>query len=238
MTELLYLHDSTQIHATAHVIDTVIQDDKKAVLLDKTIFYPQGGGQPSDQGTISSSNGTFTVTDARYIDGNVYHFGSFTQGSFAPGEAVELTIDTTRRTLNSRIHSAGHLIDEAVIALEYDLKPGKGYHFPEGSYVEYEGVLPEDEREEAVTKLQEVLDSLVEQDLPIKTRVAEGSKQTVGGGVAAEKPLRFVQIGQGQETPCGGTHVAHTKELGRVVITKVKCKGGKTRISYTEKVTQ
>jgi Ser-tRNA(Ala) deacylase AlaX len=233
MTELLYMRDSAQLQASAQVLDVVERDGKKAVILDQTIFYPQGGGQPADQGTITSPKGTFTVADVRNVEGTVHHFGNFTQGLFAPGDVVTMNVDSQRRLLLSCIHSAGHVIDEAVALFGYPLVPGKGYHFPEGPYVEYEGVIPEDGREQFVQNVQENVNRLIAENLPIKTWVTQETKQTTGGGSAAEKPLRFMQIGDFAANACGGTHIPTTQVLGSVTITKIKYKGGTTRISYT-----
>jgi Ser-tRNA(Ala) deacylase AlaX len=238
MTDLVYMRDGALLQTTAQVVsvgDRSVgdRDGKLAVVLDRTILYPQGGGQPADQGEIVGEQGTFAVTDVRYSEGTVYHFGIFTQGSFGVGDTVTMTVNAERRALHSRIHSAGHVLDEAVTLLGYQLKPGKGYHFPEGPYVEYEGMLPEAEREQAVQKLQDQVNRLVAENLPIATRLTEATVQTVGGGTPATKSLRFMKIGSFAENPCGGTHVATTGALGMVTITKVKCKGGVTRISYS-----
>src|SRR5436189_1699477 len=141
-TDLVYLQDSYKFEDEAKVIaiDTT-PEGKTFVMLDKTIFYPQGGGQPYDKGTITSENNTFTVNEVRFKDGFVYHFGEFPSGNFTIGTSVKLHIDKERRKLHCRLHSGGHLVDTGVHALGYDLIGVKGYHFPDGPYIEYTGVL-------------------------------------------------------------------------------------------------
>jgi Ser-tRNA(Ala) deacylase AlaX len=105
------------------------------------VFHPQGGGQPSDTGLIvfSGSDLKFSVQDVRSKDGIVLHYGVF-EGSnpesgidSEKGKEVYLTVDESRRKLNSRLHSAGHLLDMCMqkVGLGH-LEPGKGYHFPDG----------------------------------------------------------------------------------------------------------
>jgi Ser-tRNA(Ala) deacylase AlaX len=118
------------------------------------VFHPQGGGQPSDTGLIvfSGSDLKFSVQDVRSKDGIVLHYGVF-EGSnpesgidSEKGKEVYLTVDESRRKLNSRLHSAGHLLDMCMqkVGLGH-LEPGKGYHFPDGPFVEYKGSVPQEE---------------------------------------------------------------------------------------------
>lgn len=80
---------------------------------------------------------------------------------------MDLKIDKERRILNSKIHSAGHLLDNAVGKLQIEgLKPLKGFHFPEGPYVEYEGEV--DNPAELIPKLQSTIDSLISEDLVVE----------------------------------------------------------------------
>ena len=92
------------------------------------MFYPQGGGQPYDTGTISSGDIKFVVEEVRYAEGEVLHIGRFEHVRFMEGEQVRCTVDAERRLLNTRLHSAGHVLDMAVNELGYDWKP-KGLSF-------------------------------------------------------------------------------------------------------------
>ena len=138
-TTLLYLEDFNLLEAKAKVLDVVEESGKIIVVLDQTVFYPQGGGQPYDKGIINSQFAKFVVGEVRFIDGTVKHIGHFEGGAFSKEEVVGLVVDVERRKLNSRLHSAGHVVDMAIHALGLKWVPGKGYHFPEGPYVEYIG---------------------------------------------------------------------------------------------------
>ena len=101
MTEALYLH-SDVLKATATVVSCEpLEDGLWAVQLDKTIFHPQGGGQPSDIGFIND----IAVKKVIHTPDGIIHWLT------APVEgSVQLTVDETRRSLNTRLHSAGHII--------------------------------------------------------------------------------------------------------------------------------
>ena len=89
MTNLLYLNDTYLFKTCAKFIAIKESDKGTAVVLDQTIFYPQGGGQPADTGIILSGKNVFTVTDVRLDEqGIVWHFGTFTTDSFNKGEEV------------------------------------------------------------------------------------------------------------------------------------------------------
>lgn len=240
-TYLACLDDSYRFEDEAKVVGvTTVEDGRTAVILDRTIFYPQGGGQPADTGIIRSGKGKFSVTDVRLINGCVFHFGSFDEGCFAPGEQVEIAVSPDRRMLNARLHSAGHLIDVAVQKLGLDFKPGKGYHFPDGPYVEYEGNPEAINKEELAGKIQKETQQLVNDDLAIKVTLADiATAEALCGHLPSyvdkTKPIRVVSIGDNPGCPCGGTHLKQLKDLGLLEISKVRTKADKIKVSYVLK---
>ena len=115
MTKLNYLDNTYLFESEAIFIEIKENEKGKAVILDETIFYPQGGGQPADRGEIVSGDNIFAVSDVRLDEtGTVGHFGEFKQGEFKQDDKVDLKIDKDRRILNAKLHSAGHLLDCAV----------------------------------------------------------------------------------------------------------------------------
>jgi Ser-tRNA(Ala) deacylase AlaX len=239
-TTLTYMVNSDLFSDTATIQDIITNDENKiALILDQTIFYPQGGGQPYDTGTIRSTDktGEFTVDEVRFKDGIVYHFGSFTASQLQKGHQVQILIDKERRILNSKYHSAGHLIDIALTNLGYTLKVSKGYHFPIGAYDEYEGILDEQVREKLKQHLEDELTNLIKKELPIKVNMATRSTlQEIAAfipeNLPEDKPTRVMIVEGYQAIPCGGTHASNTKNIGHIVIEKIKNKKGSTRISY------
>jgi Ser-tRNA(Ala) deacylase AlaX len=83
------------------------------VIVDKTIFHPQGGGQPNDEGVIKAGDSEFIVESLKANGDYISHIGKFTseEHKFAENQEVDLKIDGTKRKNYARVHSAGHLID-------------------------------------------------------------------------------------------------------------------------------
>lgn len=147
VTDREYFLDTWKFEGEGTVLDVIApatEEDKLfKVILNKTIFHPQGGGQPKDKGFLTSEDGAikFEVTDLKILDEAILHVGSFSgDAHFEIGSTVKQQIDGDFRSINARIHSAGHLLDIAMNrAGRTDLQPSKGYHFQEGPYVEYIG---------------------------------------------------------------------------------------------------
>jgi len=213
-------------------------DNQQAVILNQTIFYPQGGGQPYDKGLIKNNDNIFVVEEVRFKDDTVYHIGFFQKGSFEADSPVMLHVDKERRIFNSRNHTAGHLIDIAMRTLGINSIPTKGYHFPKGAYVEYEGTLDAAERDTLQTTLEKAISDLIKQAIPITTAIVDRDKLTtiayyVPDYIPDNKPSRVMIVQKYPAIPCGGTHVQNTKKVGSVIINKIKNKKGNLRISYS-----
>jgi len=235
-THLFYMEQMHDLAADAHVVRVEQQDSRSVVILDQTILYPQGGGQPYDTGTISNGATTFTVEEVRFVDGEVRHIGHFTGPAFMPDEDVHLTVDAERRKLNSRLHSAGHLVDMAVTELGLNWIPGKGYHFPDSPYVEYEGQLNPGQHGAVQAQIQKQANELIQQDLPVSARFVSYEElqkicHHVPVTLPAGKPIRVVQFNN-FAAPCGGTHVASLADIGELTITKLKNKNSNIRVGY------
>ncbi len=219
-TILTYLQDSSKIEDIATFLSLLEVEGKgTALILDKTIFYPQGGGQPADQGLINGDNAELIVSDVRMIEGIVHHFGNFSRGNFAQHDTVNLKIDIERRNLHTRLHSAGHLIDDATKMIGLTLTPTKGYHFPQGPYVEYEGEVALDQKEELRLRLEAKVNELASNKSDTKITFTDNK-------------IRVVAFTEGMGCPCGGTHVSNTGDIGKISIKKISSKNGQVRISY------
>jgi len=235
-TKLLYLEDFTLLNCEAKVVSTSEENGSSIVLLDQTIFYPQGGGQPYDKGIIEGPSGKFLVEEVRFADGVVKHIGKFESGSFQVGENVKCLVDEPRRILHSRIHSAGHIVDMAVVALGLNWIPGKGYHFPEGPYVEYAGSLEGLDKEKLKTDFENLCNKFINENMETKLLFMEKEKMKevchfVPDYIPEGKPGRVVVYGD-FGVPCGGTHVSSLSEIKIMTIRKVKSEGTNIRVAY------
>lgn len=236
-TKLIYLEDFTILTHKAMIESfTLGEDGRTTLVLNETIFYPQGGGQPYDQGTITSPSGTFLVEEVRFVDGIVNHIGHFESGTFSVGETVACSVNKERRDLNSRIHSAGHVVDMGVGALGLNWRPGKGYHFPDGPYVEYEGTFGEIDKEKLKTDLEMACNVFVQENRTTTLRfMPKEEMHTVCTHVPdylpEGKPARVVFYGD-YGVPCGGTHVSQLGDIRHLTIRKIKTKGSVIQVAY------
>ena len=232
MTKLIYLSNSYLAKSNAVLIEERKDDLGLALILDQTIFYPQGGGQPSDTGIISASNFCFNVEKVRLNEnGEVLHYGEYEQGRLQSGP-VQIQINIESRIVNAKVHSAGHLLDCAVTALGIEsLIPTKGFHFPEGPYVEYDGIL--ENHNEWISPLEKKINELVNQNIKIEDYLLSSEEAAQKGVWApAGKSARVVVFDGYEGCGCGGTHVSSTSEIGKMKIRKIKVKKGVTRIAY------
>lgn len=229
-TLLKYLEDTYVFEWTAQVIETGNNEIGDYILLDQTIFYPQGGGQPSDTWVITVWDTIYRVEkvrlDERWI---VYHYGTYTNGFISKWQTVNLHIDKDIRLQNAKCHSAGHLIDIALSNIGEDLIPVKWYHFSDGPYVEYEGN-PIRTLEDIAKLLQQELDILVRKNIPILVTYDNTTISSPEGKVP-----RYVSFEGYTGCGCGGTHIRSSGEIWAIEIRKVKIKDGKLRVSYSVK---
>jgi Ser-tRNA(Ala) deacylase AlaX len=246
-TVLKYMEQNAPLVDKAIVCDIATLDTGKiSLVLDSTIFYPQGGGQPYDQGTIeiddeyefNCCSAVFSVEEVRFKDGIVYHIGIIISGAFRLGDHVVLHVNQERRLFNSRNHTAGHIIDCAMYELGFSLIPASGYHFPEGAYIEYIGTMEEDKRSDLISKLQSQVNAIIARTLPITVKMVslvelKQLAKFVPDYIPADKPSRAMIIAGCPAIPCGGTHAHNTQEIKHMVIEKIGNKKGNVRISYS-----
>jgi len=186
------------------------------------------------------------VTSLQAKDDVIHHIGVFdpADAEFEKDEEVKLQVDEEKRRLNARMHSAGHLLDMAMWRLGQDhLKPGKGYHFPQGAYVEYIGNV--EDKEKLLANLNETCNKLIqEQKAEDKAwskvcEYEEASKILALGipdYIPAGSNLRVVKLSEEDKgCPCGGTHVKELKDIEEIKVTRVQKKGKNLRVSYTVK---
>lgn len=231
MTDLCYLTDSYKKTDTSTVVSVEKHGVLWDVVLSKTIFYPEGGGQPSDKGTLVTSSGKAIVKHVRLKNGVVIHECSIT-GSIRPMEEATCTIDWANRYTNMRLHSAGHVIHEAIIQLYPTVIPTKGHH-SDPAYLEYQGSLPID----AAQKIEREANTLVENNLSITSELVslEQLRQRsafVPDRLPTDKPLRIIAIGNRPPMPDGGTQVAKTHEIGPITISSIENSESSVRIFY------
>ncbi|KAK5630478.1 hypothetical protein RRF57_006193 [Xylaria bambusicola] len=225
-------------------------EEDHVVVTDQTIFHPQGGGQPSDVGVIKADSGAnFHVSAVRInaiTEGEVLHLGRFSDASthFTPGETVTQTIDSEKRTLYSRYHTAGHVLGGAVRHLLEKEVPGfdelKASHFPDSASCEFQGLI-EGKWKDAI---QARVDEYINKDMPVEIDFWDEDDFKANGlerlmpdrkamGMADDEKFRVVKIIGCEAYPCGGTHVDSTQLCGKTNVKKISRSKGISRVSYT-----
>lgn len=208
MTEALYLA-SDDLECTGRVLSCrETQEGLWAVVCDRTVFHPQGGGQPSDIGLINN----VSVRKVIHTPDAIIHLCE------APLEGeVSMAVDGKTRRLHSRLHSAGHII--GFVGDELGWHATKGNHFPGESRVVFEPENPKAIQLTEAEVLQSEVNALISKKLERRITEIDG--------------LRYLTWGDLRAYPCGGTHVANTEEIGKVTISKIKMKKGQISVSYS-----
>jgi misacylated tRNA(Ala) deacylase len=210
----------------------VVALEDGAVLLDRTVFYPQGGGQPGDAGRLVRADGiAYTVVNTVYGPDRTSIRHLLASGSALPAIGEELTaeLDWEKRWPRMRVHTALHLLS---VALPY---PVTG-----GAIGEGEGRLDFDIPDAGLDKgeITERLNALIARDAPVSERWITDEELDANPGLVktmAVKPprgsgrVRLVEIAGIDLQPCGGTHVRRTGEIGPVAVTDIEKKGKQNR---------
>ncbi len=209
-------------------------NDRGGIVIDRTVFYATGGGQPGDTGLFAlADGGEISIGATVHADGDIVHVPSEGTGGLAPGDRVTARIDWPRRHAHMRMHTALHLLCSLV-----------PFPVTGGSIGAEESRLDFDIAEAgAVDKqaLSEQIAALVAADHPVASQwIAEADLDANPGLVrtmSVQPPrgggrVRLVAIGEDGHVdlqPCGGTHVASTGEIGPVHISKIEKKGRQNR---------
>lgn len=239
-TKLLYF-DDTYKTAILCKVQGIGNDDKGNFLIfDQTIFYPGGGGQPKDVGFVGFQGNTYKIINAEMNNGFIKHFLDRKNVDISIGDTIALSICRQTRILHSIFHTAGHWVASAVTeGLKLPFLPLKGYHYPEGAYIEFEG----DKtmiRDSILENLQNVINTDAQADLKIFSEIIlpderdklEQYLNQINLQSFLDKPVRIVRIGNYKSVPCGGTHIHSVREIKSIQVTKIFAKNGKIRISY------
>lgn len=239
----------SSLEAADKALSKQSQEDDHVVITDATIFHPQGGGQPSDQGVMEGESGNkfdvHLVRMAATQPDQVLHFGRFANPAkvFQAGQKVTQTIDTEKRLLYSRYHTAGHVLGAAVRHLLEKKVEGfdeiKASHVPDSASCEFLGSIEGKWKDD----IQGLLDDYIERDMEVKiswwneSDFEENGLERLtpdrkGMGMEDDEKFRVVEIVGAETYPCGGTHVDSTKLCGKTTVKKISRSKGTSRVSY------
>ena len=233
MTELLYTTDAYVSEFEA----TVTEHVEGGVALDRTAFYPGGGGQPNDTGTLNAGGQTWVVTAVKKVGGAPVHF---IDGELPPvGAAVAGRLDWTRRYQLMRTHTAMHILC-GVVFRDYGAQVTGGNMDPLQGRMDFEF---ETMRQELVAAIEEAINAEVAAARPVRVRILPREEafaipdlirtkiNLLPEGITEVRTVELVGLDLQAD---GGTHVANTSEVGRIRVTDYKSKGKINKRIYLE----
>jgi misacylated tRNA(Ala) deacylase len=231
MTEALFREDAYLRQVTATVVGHTAEG---GVVLDRSLFYPTGGGQPGDSGHLSWAGGILEIATAVKGEGDAIVLVPAAMTALPlPGTVVTQSLDWGRRYNHMRVHTALHLLSVVV-----PLPVTGGQIGTEKGRLDF--AMPEPPAD--VAALEAALNALIARDLAVSddwiTDAALAANPGLVKTMSVAPPMgqgrvRLVRIGAGVDQvdlqPCGGTHVARTGEIGPVTIGKIENKGRQNR---------
>lgn len=236
MTERLYFDDAYLRRFEA----TVEEVDGRTVVLDRTAFYPTGGGQPHDTGTLSHTGSTWDVDVVSGRDPIVHELGS--EHDLEVGAGVVGELDWDRRYALMRYHTAQHLLSAVLLDL-FDAATTGNQLYPTRARIDcaYPRFTSDD-----MGRIEAAVNEYIDAALPVRTyelardeaeRRLDTERTRIDLLPASVREVRIVEIGSEDEpidrTACAGTHVRATDELGRFEVTGRETKGSdEERLSF------
>jgi misacylated tRNA(Ala) deacylase len=227
-TELLFRDDAYLRETVAQVVAV---NDRRGIVLDRTVFYATGGGQPGDAGALHREGAAVAIATAVYADdrSRIVHVPGENEPLPEPGETVRAEIDWARRHRIMRIHTGLHLLS---VVLPFPVTGGS--IGPDEGRLDFDIAGDVPPREE----IGEKLNALVAADHPVSQEWITDEELLANPGLVktmAVKPpmgtgrVRLIRIGDVDLQPCGGTHVRSTGEIGPLAIGKIESKGRQNR---------
>ena len=228
MTELVFYADAYLKQCEA----TVLRADDRGIVLDRTIFYPLGGGQPGDTGCLRTGDGrALAVTSTRKGEtpGEVLHLCAPGSAQLHAGDRVEAAIDWERRHRHMRIHTCLHVLSAVIPA---GVTGGAVRHDSGRLDFDLPGATPD--REQVEEKLNALIAGahavaarwISDEELDARPELVKTMSVAPPRGLGR---VRLLEIAGVDLQACGGTHVANTGEIGRIAVLKIENKGAHNR---------
>ena len=198
--------------------DILRQGEFGQVILDKTPFYAESGGQVGDQGSFSSDASVFEVIDTQF-SGNAYsHFGTVSNGQISVGDKITASVNPVRRKSITLNHTGTHMLHRALMMVL-------------GEHVQQRGSLVDDEKirfdfshhqsltASEIREIETIVNEKIDENIDVQTSIMKHDEAIESGAMAlfGEKygdDVRVLDVGDFSKELCGGTHVENTNEIG------------------------
>jgi alanyl-tRNA synthetase len=211
-TERKYFQDSSFLEFSATVVEVKPSEHGDCVVLDQTAFYPTGGGQPNDTGTLGEARVVDVFEDEANI---IYHVVK--SGSLEHGQSVSGVVDRGRRLDHLQQHSGQHLLSQAFV--QTCGAETRSFHLgSQTSTIDIELQAPTDE---LMRGAEDLANAIVFEDRPMRVHMvdeAEAALLPLRKESAVQGNIRVIEIENFDWSPCGGTHAARTGQIGLIAI--------------------
>ena len=223
-----YDHSNTHatilgIYAENNAVDEIKEGDQVGIILDKTVFYAESGGQVGDTGIIGTETSLFNVVDCKKVGTHFMHFGHLKHGAIFRGDKVKVEIDTERRQSITCNHSATHLLHEALRLVLGDHVEQRG-SMVDGDRFRFDFSHDTSVSAEEIRKVENIVNMEIMRNKKVVTTSMSMEEAQKKGARAlfGEKygdVVRVVNIGEDFSVElCGGTHVNRSGEIGLVKV--------------------
>ena len=226
-TEKLYFTDSDLLEFPATVVAVQAAAQADHVILDRTAFYPTGGGQPNDTGRLDEVR----VLDVFEDDTGMIHHLVEPRGSLTPGQTVHGLINRTRRLDHLQQHSGQHILSQAFV--QACGAETRSFHLgARASTIDIELQAPSEEQMRAA---EEIANAIVFADRPMRVHLVneeEARQLPLRKEAAVEGTIRVIEIADFDWSPCGGTHAKRTGQIGLIAIKGYERAKKMTRVEF------
>ena len=226
-TERKYFQDSSLLRFSATVVDVKPSERGDCVVLDQTAFYPAGGGQPNDTGSLGETR----VVDVFEDDANIIYHLVQPAGSLEPGQNVTGLIDRGRRLDHLQQHSGQHLLSQAFV--QTCGAETRSFHLgAQTSTIDIELQSPTDD---LMRGAEDLANGIVFEDRPMRVHLVneeEAALLPLRKESAVRGNIRVIEIENFDWSPCGGTHAARTGQIGLIAIRSYERVRKMTRVEF------
>jgi alanine--tRNA ligase len=202
-------------------VESISAPQQATIILDRTPFYGESGGQIGDQGELKGDTGNFAVEDTqRPLKGLIVHYGQLNEGYLGVGETVQATVNEQRRTATIRNHSATHLLHKALRNLLGTQVQQRG-SLVEPERLRFDFSSPRSLNSADLDQIDATINQWIRDDAPVQTKIMpiKDAMETGAMALFGEKYddlVRVVSMGSSIEL-CGGTHCRSTGQIGNYV---------------------
>ena len=219
-------------------VESANAGEEAIIILDKTPFYGESGGQIGDKGLLTSANAEFTVLDSQKYGKSIGHIGNLVKGSLKVGDLVTAAIDVELRERIRRNHSATHLLQAALQRILGNHVHQKG-SLVNDSYLRFDFSHNQSITQEQIVEIENLVNQQIRCNLPVDVELMPIDEARNKGAMALfgekyEEIVRVLTMGDFSIELCGGTHVDRTGDIGLFkIISESSIASGVRRIEAT-----